>query len=286
MILSFHPLLCGDENILCAGREPDENDLYAIRKADAVVLPLGCKPKLFFMARDNCQFVFPSYDARFKYPGKTGQVRLFRQTGQEHPDTLIYRNLRVFRKNCEHYRYNPPRDFPFVFKFDWGGEGETVFMVRNTGQWNALLEKAEKFEKTGQKGFLLQKYIEAAGKSLRCVAVGKKILSYWRVSKKETEFKNSLSSGAEIDYNSNPELVRRAELSLWRFLRKTGIDLAGFDFLFSENEGIPMMLEINYFFGRRGLGGSRRFNQILAEETNRWLESVGRPEKVRLEDSD
>ena len=159
-------------------------------------------------------------------------------------------------------------------------------MVSNDEQWIDVIGMAEKFEKTGQKGFLIQEYIEAGSRSLRCATVGSKILSYWRVSKKETEFKNSLSSGAEIDYNSNPELVRRAEQSLRRFLRRTGIDLAGFDFLFSINENVPMMLEINYFFGRRGLGGSRRFNEILAGEINRWLDSVGRPEKVRFEDSD
>ena len=286
MILSFHPLLGADENILCAGRDPDENDLAAIRRAHAVVLPLGCKPKLYFMARQNCEFVFPNYDARFQYPGKIGQAKLFCSTGQKHPDTLVYRNLEELEESRENRRPDPPTAFPFVFKFDWGGEGETVFMISNGEQWKEVLAKAEKYEKTGQNGFLLQKYIETGGRSLRCVAVGTKILSYWRVSKRETEFKNSLSSGAEIDYNSNLELVGRAERSLWRFLRKTGIDLAGFDYLFSKSDGVPMILEINYFFGRRGLGGSRKFNEILAEEVNRWLDSVGRPEMVRMDDWD
>jgi ribosomal protein S6--L-glutamate ligase len=31
------------------------------------------------------------------------------------------------------------------------------------------------------------------------------------------------------------------------------------------------MLEINYFFGRRGLGGSDAFYEILKREINTWL---------------
>ena len=72
MILSFHPCYEADSNILCAGRDPDEKDLAAIRAADAVILPQGCREALYLLARQNCSYVFPDYDARFQYPGKTG----------------------------------------------------------------------------------------------------------------------------------------------------------------------------------------------------------------------
>jgi ribosomal protein S6--L-glutamate ligase len=39
MILSFHPLISADKNILCAGRNPNNHDLEAIKHADAVILP-------------------------------------------------------------------------------------------------------------------------------------------------------------------------------------------------------------------------------------------------------
>ena len=34
------------------------------------------------------------------------------------------------------------------------------------------------------------------------------------------------------------------------------------------------MLEINYFFGRRGLGGSDAYYEILNREIHNWLEHV------------
>jgi ribosomal protein S6--L-glutamate ligase len=33
----------------------------------------------------------------------------------------------------------------------------------------------------------------------------------------------------------------------------------------------PLLLEINYFFGRKGLGGSVAYYQILLEEIQSWL---------------
>ena len=90
MILSFHPIFEGDKNILCAGREPGADDLAAVRAADAVIIPQGCKASLYTMARENCANVFPNYDARFEYPGKIGQTRLFRKLNAPHPKTEIY----------------------------------------------------------------------------------------------------------------------------------------------------------------------------------------------------
>jgi ribosomal protein S6--L-glutamate ligase len=34
------------------------------------------------------------------------------------------------------------------------------------------------------------------------------------------------------------------------------------------------MLEINYFFGRRGLGGSEPFYRIFTEEVDKWLKGL------------
>ncbi len=75
MIVSFHPLFEADKNIICAGREPNGEDLAAIRAADAVILSQGCCRELYDMARENCPHVFPNYNARFKYPGKINQIK-------------------------------------------------------------------------------------------------------------------------------------------------------------------------------------------------------------------
>ena len=72
-------------------------------------------------------------------------------------------------------------------------------------------------------------------------------------------------------------LQRRAVDAVMRFARKARIDLAGFDMLYAEDEEepAPYFLEINYFFGRRGLGGSERFYELLNKEIHRWLSGHG-----------
>ena len=57
------------------------------------------------------------------------------------------------------------------------------------------------------------------------------------------------------------------------------------DFVFpiSEKDPEPLFLEINYYFGRRGLGGSENYYQLLHQAIRDWLEEEGLdPEAVRL----
>jgi ribosomal protein S6--L-glutamate ligase len=275
MILSFHPLISADKNILCAGRNPGDPDLEAIKQADVVILPIGCKKNLYELVRKNTRYVFPNYDMRFDFPGKTGQIELFRKLGVNHPNTESFVDLKSFELKFSHSEKKWPLDFPFVFKFDWGGEGENVFLIRTISDFSSLIEMARRFENTGQKGFLIQEWIPAGLKSLRTVVIGERLFSYWRIQQHRKQFKTGLSSGAVIDYQSDPELIKKAEYDLRLFLEKTKINLAGFDFLFSPLSPKPYFIEINYFFGRRGLGGSEKFYQILIKEINQWLKLSG-----------
>jgi ribosomal protein S6--L-glutamate ligase len=273
MIVSFHPLFKGDTNLLCAGREPGHQDLVAIRSASAVILPQGCPRSLYEMARANCSRVFPNYDARFRYPGKTGQIRLFRESGAPHPETEIYTGLSQYGTQpaeCQHL------ELPFVFKFDWGGEGDTVFLVHSRSEFEELLDHADRCERSGQRGFLIQKFIDCGGRSLRVVVIGDRVLSYWRVADSPESFKANLSKGAMIDAHSDPDLKREAERMVAGFCRANGINLAGLDVIYdlAAASPAPMLLEINYYFGRVGLGGSEAYYAILKKEMNRWLRGV------------
>lgn len=275
MILSFHPLILKDENRLCAGREPDADDLRAIKSADAVILPQGCYKRLYDMARENCRHVFPNYDARFDYPGKTGQARLFRLIGVTHPQTDIFPRTSDFNYTAK----TIPQPYPFVFKFDWGGEGEGVFLIESEKTLKEVLERAARFEVTGQSGFVLQAYIPTGGRSLRVVVIGRRILSYWRIAPDSRTFASGLSSGGKIDPHADPDLQHAAKAAVAGFCRKTGINLAGFDILFrsdktGEMDTLPIFLEINYFFGRRGLGGSDAYYKLLQEAVEAWLDSI------------
>ncbi|MBU1182289.1 MAG: hypothetical protein KKF00_09045 [Proteobacteria bacterium] len=277
MILSFHPCFTADKNIICAGRKPGKAELEEISLADAVILPQGCGEMLYNMARENCENAFPNFDARFKYPGKTGQILLFQKTETAHPAARIYTSISfLYGKDGKIIKENLPFTYPFVFKFDWGGEGETVYLIKTQAGLKKILKKAGEFEKTGQKGFILQEYIESGNRSLRTAVIGQKLISYWRVQEDPDNFRAGLSQGAVADFESDPKLIKAAERDVKEFSKKTGINLAGFDFIFSleNNNDEPLFLEINYFFGRKGLGGSENFYKILNGEIKKWLKSL------------
>ncbi len=273
MIVSFHPLFEADKSIICAGREPNADDLAAIKAAQAVVLPQGCSQALYQMATANCRHVFPNYGARFKYPGKIGQIQLFQKSGTAHPHSETYFSLDDFRQRCADDHRDMAIELPCVFKFDWGGEGETVYLINSREDFKKTLQKAADFERSGQKGFLLQEFVPAQGKTLRVVIIGQTLISYWRIQENANIFKSSVSRGARIDAALEPERQNVAKVFVKNLGNKTGINLAGFDVIFAPvKEYIkPLMLEVNYFFGRRGLGGSDAYYEILKKELRNWL---------------
>lgn len=274
MIVSFHPLFDADTNIICAGREPNADDLAAVRAAEAVVLPQGCSQALYQLATANCRHVFPNYEARFNYPKKSGQIQLFRETDTAHPQTELFTSMADFRNRHGESARDGAIPLPCVFKFDWGGEGETVFLINSPEDLKKALQKATDFERSGQKGFLLQNYVPTAGKTLRVVIIGQTRISYWRIQENSDTFVSSVSRGARIDTAAFPELQIKADEFVTAFCRQTGINLAGLDVIFTppgENSK-PLMLEINYYFGRRGLGGSDAYYEILEKEIKNWLE--------------
>lgn len=272
MIVSFHPCFKGDINITCAGRDPNADDLNAIRLADVVVLNQGCRKSLYEMARSNCRYVFPNYDARFNYPGKIGQARLFKEISVPHPRTEIFLSVDDFFKSIGLDFKNLPFTFPMVFKFDWGGEGEMVHLLSSENDLSHMLEHAQTYEKTGQKGFVLQEYIDHHNRSLRTVVIGKTMLSYWRVSPEG--FYTNLSRGAYVDTQIDPDIQKIVSKYVSKVCAITGINLAGFDLLFRKNDATPQFIEINYFFGRTGLGGSQKYYRLLKREITRWIRGL------------
>lgn len=273
MIVSFHPLFEADKNIICAGRQPNEEDLSAIRATDAVILSQGCYRALYEMARENCPRVFPNYDARFKHPGKINQIKLFRKFKISHPASEIFSDVTSFQQQ---YGETPAKlsfTFPVVFKLDWGGEGETVYLINSAENLQKTLKKASEFEKSGQSGFILQEYIQSNNRTLRVVVLGRRVISYWRIQENNDGFYSNLKKGAKIDSEAQPELQHKAVALIKHLCQKTVINLAGFDVIFSSENGDPdpMLLEINYFFGRKGLGGSENYYRILLAEIRNWL---------------
>jgi ribosomal protein S6--L-glutamate ligase len=277
MILSYHPCYEADTNIICAGRQPDDEDLSAIRAADAVVLPQGCRESLYQMARQNCPHVFPNYDARFQYPGKVGQARLFQALDVPHPRTWVFDDIKHYQRCGEAVS---DVGFPIVFKLDWGGGGDTVFLLRSPDDLARALAKAAAYERSGQPGFILQTFVLNSNRTLRVVVIGQTLIAYWRIQDNPAVFGTSVAKGARIDTDTDPNLRQKVRSLMLGFCQRSLVNLAGFDFIFDQhgrtkNDLQPLFLEINYFFGRTGLGGSACFYAMLQTEIDNWLMGLG-----------
>jgi len=277
MILSFHPNIVAERNILCAGRLPNDEDRAAICQAQAVILSQGCPEALYRMCRRHCPCVFPNYDARFDYPGKVGQARLFQKLGAPFPRTYSFDQLSSYQNLHGQRGPQASLGFPCVFKFDWGGEGDGVFLLRTEADLEEALKRARQAEQGGLKGFLLQEYIPCNARSLRVVMIAEKLISYWRRQQNGAAFLTNLKTGALIDHGSDTGLQEEGKALVRDFCTKTGINLAAFDLLFADRAqgGSPFFLEINYFFGRQGLGGSLNYYKMVDEAVARWLNSIG-----------
>jgi len=276
MILSFHPLFEGDLYRICAGRDPDAEDVAAMRQASAVILPQGCRASLYRAATRSCARVFPNYDARFAYPGKIGQSRLFQHIGVDHPVTFSFADTADF-----FHRYpsgEGPIPPPAVVKLNWGGEAREVFPITQHRDLAHVLDRLRIYETSGQTGFILQKWIPSGARVLRVAVIGHIMSSYWRVMSSKSSPLASLSAGGLIDRTADNHLIAAAENATAAFCCKTGINLAGFDLLFSTDPsvadpGTPLFLEINYFFGRRGLRGSNAYYHRLLDAIEFWLQN-------------
>lgn len=126
----------------------------------------------------------------------------------------------------------------------------------------------KKCELKGVSGFVIQEYLPGLQRDLRVVIIGDEIISYWRTGE---GFYHNIAKGGEIDFDSDRHLQKKGREAVRKLCVKTGINLAGFDLIFVEPNGEPIFLEINYTFGRSGLGGSEAFYTLLEKEVRNWL---------------
>jgi ribosomal protein S6--L-glutamate ligase len=284
MILSFHPCFDADSNIVLGSRRLNGEDLDLIGQAEAVIMPQGRPQDIYEACSRADLLLFPNYDVRFRYPGKIGQSLLFEDLGLSHPETLRWSTVEEFK---EAYPGNEvfPHALPFLIKDDKSHEAEGVFFVEDGSALSTALNFLAQRGRSGLPGFVSQAYIPSDGNVLRAVIIGKKIITYWKRPKEPGQVITTISRGALVDHEWRPDLQEKGNAAARVLAGKTGIDLAAVDFVFAvaETEPEPLFLEINYYFGRRGLGGSENYYKLLYEAVRAWLGEEGLdPDAVRL----
>ena len=280
MILSFHPCFTADHQIILGARPLNKEDRRLIQSAHAVILPQGRADGVFHECQDSGTPMFPNYGMRQAYPGKVGQSRLFQTFQLPHPKTFRWERVDALKKVPK-----LPHEFPFVVKDDRSHEAQGVFVVKNSESLKTALGFLALKEGVENKGFVTQHFIPSGGNVLRAVIMGNQILTYWKRPAKSGQVITTISKGALIDHEWQPELQEKGKNQARVLAKRTGINLAAVDFVFplSEPAPEPLFLEINYYFGRRGLGGMDAYYRLLFRAIQDWIKGIGlNPEIVEL----
>ena len=281
MILSFHPCFVADAQIILADRKLIAEDRRLIQNADAIILPQTCSLDLYKACANSKAHVFPDYELRFKYPGKVGQSILFEKLEIPHPTTKRWPSVKKFRDYLK-AQNGTPHEMPFFLKADKSHEGEGVLLVNDVQSLeNALM----RLEKICSHRFISQELIPCQGNVLRVVVLHKRIITYWKRADPSRGVISSVSQGSRVDKKWEPDLQEKGKAQVRWICENTGINLAAFDFVFNmEHPGPqPFILEINHYFGRKGLGGSLKYYRLLLKAIREWLKEEGfdkRPVKL------
>ena len=276
MILSFHPRVRADVNLRLPFKGLfSRSQAQALASARAVVVPQRIKAHQYRFCRSRCPNLFPDYSYRFGFEGKVANIALFRKFNAPHPETRCYESVDDFNHGRDKARH-PPFPFPWVIKGDEGGGGWAVFLVRNSHDLRRPLERLADVAVHPTRRFIAQAFVPHEGRDLRVVVIGKIIKAYWRWQNDPEEFRNNVGRGAVIRHHLDPGLTEKGIKCVRDLCSKTGINLAAFDVLFDRTRlpSEPLLSEINFVFGRKGLGGSERFRQLLNEAVQQWAKEV------------
>ena len=251
-----------------------------IRSAQAVILPQGRVGRIFHECLKADVAMFPDYRSRHDYPGKVGQSLLFETFQLPHPRTFRWSGLDQLKKTARR-----SHEFPFVVKDDFSHEAEGVFVITGPESFKAVVDLLALKKKGKKVGFVSQDFVPTGGNVLRSVIMGERVGSYWKRPSKPGQVITTISKGAHIDHDWKPDLQEKGRKMARILVARTGINLAAVDFVFPllKADPEPLFLEINYFFGRRGLGGMDAYYRLLFEAIQDWLRGMGlNPETVAL----
>ncbi len=281
-IVSYHPGLAAEVNMLLVSQRPlDTGDRAALAGAAAVLLPQVCRPDLHDLVRSLGKPHFPRPALQLTLDGKVGNHLLFSRLGLPQPRTLSFEGIgqaaQAWREGVLAAAGLRP---PLVVKGAGGGEGRNVFLARSPEDLESLEGSLETRCVYGPPGLVAQELVESKGRDLRVILAGDYQEAYWRLGR-PGEFRNNLSQGGRVEREDWPEEMA-AGLKLARLLQgRAGLDLAGVDVLVDPERG-PLLLEINFYFGRRALGGLEAWRRLQLKAARGWLAGLGLdPGRVR-----
>ena len=115
--------------------------------------------------------------------------------------------------------------------------------------------------------------------------IGRAFHSYWKRPLERDQIITTVARGSRIDKKWRRDLQEKGIFQARSLCERSGINLAAMDFVFGMNDSDPqpLLLEINYYFGRRGLGGSLKYYRHLHRAIREWIEKQGLdPGRVKL----
>ncbi|MFH1035182.1 MAG: hypothetical protein V1806_11800, partial [Pseudomonadota bacterium] len=163
---------------------------------------------------------------------------------------------------------------PLVAKGAGGGQGRNVFLVHTPEELRALEGRLETHCFQGPSGLVLQERVDIPGRDARVVVVGREVDCFWRLAPSQEVFFTSLSQGGQVDRQGWPEEMARAVALARRLQDLAGVDMAGVDVLVPR-QGEPLLLEINFYFGRNAHGGTAGLRLVHLKAARDWLAGLG-----------
>ncbi|WP_457756030.1 ATP-grasp domain-containing protein [Thermodesulfatator indicus] len=264
-IISFHPLVKADYNFWAFSAINDELLSYLYR-ANIVIWPQVFPSQLYFYACQKGLRSFPNYDIRFKFPGKSGQMLLFKALDLPYPNTIFFPKIAALGSHPNAIKVKI-FSYPFVLKTDDEHEGQGVFLIENESAWQRALARIKQREREGKFGFLMQEFLPVPY-DLRVVVIGREFFPFWRAL--GPNFKANLAQGGKAIPCPDKTLEKKAFELTKTLCFKTGINLAAIDFLIHPEDSL-LLNEINFVFGRRLLGKS--FNKLFFKAVKDFIDS-------------
>ncbi len=275
MIVSLHPHFRGDfgQSLSLKTLFSDQTSGF-LKQARAIVVPQSIQAREYAFCQEFTPHIFPDYSCRFGYEGKAGNFQLLKQFNLPHPSTFQYESVKDWQDRHP-ANQNLPLPYPFVIKNDEGGCGFGIFLINSSQDLSLALNFLRSQEEKSSGGFVIQEYVDHGGKDLRVVLLGDQFLTYWRRQDNPGEFRNNVGRGASIDPDGDPGLTSTGVEVVLDLKKRTGINLAAIDVMFDKIAQQPLITEINFVFGRKGIGGTIAFRQLFNQATRDWLQTKG-----------